>query len=67
MSNGVNTLSYNLYADAAYSEIWGDGSGGTVSVSGNASSRFTVYGMIPDQAPPAPGVYTDNLVITISY
>ena len=29
MSNGTDTLSYNLYTDAGHTIIWGDGSGGT--------------------------------------
>jgi spore coat protein U-like protein len=67
MTSGTNTMSYNLYADAAYTEIWGDGSAGTITLSGSTSGNVTIYGLVPNQTSPAPGIYTDNIVITISY
>jgi len=72
MSSGANKLNYNLYKDSAHTQIWGDGTGGTVT---NASSlgasggtkSFTAFGQVPAQALPAPGSYTDTITVTVSY
>lgn len=72
---GASTLSYQLYTDATYSTVWGDGSGGSATISdsyllvfGNTIVRnYSVYGRIPaDQWPPA-GVYSDLIVVTVTY
>lgn len=74
MSSGANKLSYNLYADAAYSQIWGDGTGGTVIVPGSmgapgpgTTNNHTVYGQIPSQTLPPAGSYTDTITVTVTY
>src|SRR6266487_1298814 len=48
MVNAGTLLNYNLYTDAARTTVWGDGTGGTVTVSGssNGSTTHTVYGRI---------------------
>lgn len=70
MTSGTNTLSYNLYADAAHTIIWGDGTAGTSTVNGSAStagSTHTVYGRAPHQPTAVPGVYSDSIVVTLSF
>jgi spore coat protein U-like protein len=73
MKNGAYPLTYNLYKDSAHTQIWGDGTGGstTVTASGfvlfQATATATVYGQIPLQAAPAPGGYTDSITVTVSY
>ena len=76
MSSGPNTLSYNLYADAALTQIWGDGTGGSIRVSGSlnlqagrpgASVTHTVYGQVPVQPLPAPGIYADAITMTATF
>lgn len=66
---GVNTLTYNLYFNAARTQIWGDGTGGTVvwtrSVNGNTNYSRTVYGRIPAGQDAFAGAYTDTIVATI--
>jgi spore coat protein U-like protein len=71
MSNGANKLSYNLYSDAADTQIWGDGTGGSTFVSGTMKmSPFhlvvTVYGNLPSQATPPQGMYMDTIVATMA-
>jgi spore coat protein U-like protein len=72
----VNTLGYNLYYDAAYSQIRGNGTGG--SQTGGATLNLTpgaptqsvnavIYGRIPAGQDPAPGSYLDTIVVTITY
>lgn len=70
MASGSHELSYNLYTDASRSIIWGDGTGGSATVSGTADSSgtdHTVYGRVPWQPSAVPGVYSDSIVVTISY
>jgi spore coat protein U-like protein len=76
MTNGTQTLQYNLYTSNAYSSIWGDGNGGSVTQSGATGSglgtnnTLTVYGRLPDsaanQAIP-PGSYSDTITVTVNY
>nr|WP_315401159.1 spore coat U domain-containing protein [uncultured Duganella sp.] len=49
---------------------WGDGSNGTVQVSGTgtgAAQTQTVYGMVPAQTTPSPGDYLDTVTATVSF
>jgi len=74
----VDLLNYNLYRDAAMTEIWGDGTGGTLAVTylhpgGNAWVYSDIYGRIPPgqnvmtSGPGASG-HTDNpIVATVSW
>ena len=75
MTTGSNKLSYNLYKDSARSQIWGDGSGGSTTVTGQINMGFqssitftiTVYGKVPVQSLPAPGSYSDLILVTMIY
>ncbi len=69
-------LSYILYRDAARTQIWGDGSGGSFAVTGalaqitpgaGASASHTIYGRIPASQNATAGNYTDTLVVTLIY
>lgn len=67
MTSGVNTLNYNLYTNATRTTLWGDGSGGTSTMSSNGSTTFTVYGQIPAGQDAAAGAYADVIVSTITF
>lgn len=76
MAHGVSDrLNYNLYTTSARSAIWGDGNGGTVTVSGSAkgvlgsvTTNYTVYGRIPGgQSNVKAGSYSDSILVTVSY
>lgn len=77
LSSGVNRLSYNLYTNSNYNAVWGDGTGGSVTVpgSGNISlllssftNKATVYGQIPGgQTTTVPGSYADTITVTLTY
>jgi spore coat protein U-like protein len=65
-------FSYNLYQDAAHTQIWGDGTGGSTQYSGTlttgqTSLTATVYGQVPALQNPAPGSYTDTITVTVNY
>jgi spore coat protein U-like protein len=76
MLSGVNRLNYNIYYDAAYTQIRGDGTGGsqtggaTLTVSNaarTATATGVIYGRIPALQNPAPGSYSDTITVTITY
>lgn len=72
MPSGGNTLYYNLYIDAGYTEIWGDGTSGTLTVpftfSSSGSQNFPVYGKIPHgQSSAAVGTYNATPQVTITW
>lgn len=77
LRSGVNSLNYNLYTDGTYSAVWGNGTGGSVTVAGSGNlallgGRFTntatVYGQIPaGQTTVVPGVYNDTITVTLTY
>lgn len=77
MLNGTNTLNYNLFIDAANTQIWGDGTGVSVTNPANAptntffgngtAQNYTIYGKIASPAQNVPvGTYTDTGGITIT-
>lgn len=68
-------LSYNLYIDAAGTAVWGDGTGGTQTVTLNnvkASKNkpkpviTTIYGIAPPLQNVAVGTYNDILTVTVT-
>lgn len=67
--NGIHSLSYNIYTDAAHSLVWGDGSGGSVTQGGNTdtSAEHTAYGRIPARQNVYSGAYADSIVVTLEY
>lgn len=76
ISSGADRLDYQVFADAARTQILGDGSPGTVSRSGSvaaiiglgsSSSSIQIYPSIRGGQSPSPGVYTDTLTVTVSY
>ena len=74
MTNGGNQLAYNLYSDAGYSQVWGNGTGGSSRVSDSIDLRFgfknhTVYGRIPlsTQRSAVVGSYSDSIIVTVTY
>lgn len=71
MVSGTEYLDYNLYTDATYTSIWGDGTGGTVTqtvmVQKNKDEVLTVYGRIPPGQDITAGSYAETLTVTITW
>lgn len=71
LDGGVYTLAYNLYTDALRTIVWGDGSGGTTTLSGAfalpGAIDHTVYGRMPAQQNVGAGAYTDTLTVTLNF
>lgn len=67
-------LNYNLYVDPSYSQIWGDGTSPTSTVSDSyilallsVTRNYTVYGRLPALQVVAAGTYNDSIVATVNY
>jgi spore coat protein U-like protein len=69
MTSGAYTVNYSLYQDNARTIVWGQTVGtNTLSSTGSGSNQvLTVYGRAPSQTTPAPGSYSDTVVVTITY
>lgn len=71
LSGGGYTLSYNLYVDALRTVVWGDGSGGTTTVSGAfalpGAIDHTVYGRVSSGQNVGAGAYTDTITVTLNF
>jgi len=74
MTTGGQSLLYNLYTAPGHTQVWGNGSGGTGTVSdsqflvvGSASYPYTVYGLVNALQDRAPGTYTDVITVTVNY
>jgi spore coat protein U-like protein len=70
--SGTSTLHYNLFLNAAMTQIWGNGNGGSQSESLTVtgfpgSATATIYGAIAQLQDPAPGTYTDTITVTVNY
>jgi len=77
MFSGVNALNYNIFLSTAYTQIIGNGSGGSVAVSvptfrvtaGGIPvvTTETFFGLIPASQNAAPGSYHDQITVTVTY
>jgi spore coat protein U-like protein len=69
---GAAALNYNLYQDAANTEIWGNGTGGSTEASATIrraapTATLTVYGSVLARQDPAPGTYGDTITVSVNY
>ncbi len=69
---GANNLQYQLYRDAARSQIWGETDlANTVDGTGTgASVTYVVYGEVKDSTAnksAAPGTYNGTVTVTVAY
>jgi spore coat protein U-like protein len=76
MTLGANSLLYNLYLDAAHTQIAGNGTGGSSTGGATLNLNFlnstqtwteTIYGNMPASQDAAPGTYMDSIMVTIDY
>lgn len=68
MTSGAQAVNYGLYKDAARSQPWGNSGGDLATGTGaGAAQNLPVYGRVPPQVTPAPGTYTDTVIVTVTY
>jgi spore coat protein U-like protein len=67
----ADRLSYNLFRDAAFTQVWGDGTSGTSLYSVNnrttAEVSVPIYARIPKNQDVSVGSYTDTITATLNY
>lgn len=74
-ARSMSGLRYQLYADGARTQIWGDGTGGTTFVPDGyifqsqipVNRTYTIYAQLPALQTVAPGVYADLVVLMVIY
>jgi spore coat protein U-like protein len=74
MSNGTDSLQYELYSDVAGGTVWGNSGGalvtwgafGSIASQGAGVSR-PVYGRIPGGQDVSVGSYTDTITATVNF
>jgi len=68
---GVDRLRYNIFTDASYSTIFGNGTGGSQillnAVSRTAPWNVTYYGRIPAGQDVSADLYTDILTMSVDF
>lgn len=72
LTSGADTLVYNLYTDAARTQVWGDGTGGTahygpVTPPEDSPVTLYAYARLPAGQDVGTGTYTDTVTVTILY
>ena len=75
LQSGASKLAYNVFSNSAMTAVWGDGSGGSSTVTDSyllgvsGSTRvYTAYAKLPaGQALAGAGAYTDTVVVTIAF
>ncbi|HEY0113985.1 MAG TPA: spore coat U domain-containing protein [Allosphingosinicella sp.] len=68
MTSGSSVLNYNLHTNASRTTIWGNGSGGTATITvGDGSTTLPIYGRIPTRQNVRAGTYSDTTTITVTF
>ncbi len=71
-ATGTETLAYNLFLDASFTQIWGDGTGGTSAhfihnPRNNVDVNLTVFSRLSAGQDAAAGTYSDTVIVTLDY
>ena len=70
MSAGAQKLNYTVYTTAARTSVWGDGTGGSLTVVGTGSGTsqsISAYGRVFSGQIATAATYTDTVNVTITY
>ena len=71
LSGGSEFINYNLYIDSGRTQIWGDGTGSTFTLTDRVFKRAdwvaSVYGRIPPGQDVSVGTYNESLTVTITW
>ncbi|HUP91872.1 MAG TPA: spore coat U domain-containing protein [Solimonas sp.] len=74
MAAGANHLNYNLYTSSARTTVWGNGTGGTSTVTDSyllglstVARTYPVYGRVTAQQNLPGGSYSDTIMVTVEY
>jgi spore coat protein U-like protein len=69
-AGGGDSLAYNIFRDPGRTEIWGDGSSGTLTLLGTGTgteSHFIAYGRLPGGQNVPAGLYGDEVSVLVEW
>ena len=72
MSQGLQTIGYNLFTNASRTSVWGDGSSGSsrygpVLPADGEPSTVPIYGRIAPRQNVRVGSYSDDVIVTVVF
>ena len=78
LAAGASQLDYNLFRDAARTQVWGNASSGTTIITGSLkvgpgvgnrtrTATHVVYGRVPQLQDADTGNYTDSILVTLTF
>ena len=67
MAFGTDVLSYNLYVDAARTQVWSNISPGERPAGNTFPVVMPIYGRVPQGQPVQAGTYVDTVVATVTF
>ena len=76
LRSGTNVLNYNIYRDAARTQVWGDGTNSTLRLSDTSdfvwfqttqTDNYSLYGRIPALQDVRTGNYSDTITLQITF
>jgi spore coat protein U-like protein len=68
MTKGSEAIVYGLYQDSGHGLPWGTIGVEALTGTGDAGTAvLDVYGLVPPQPTPSPGLYEDTVVATVVY
>ncbi len=68
MTDGTDTLNYDLYQDISRATVWAAASPGTTGISANNAPNTTnIYGRIPALQDVQAGAYSGTVTVTVEY
>ena len=71
MTRVGDAIEYNIFTNPAGTEVWGDGTDRSATVSGtgwkDAPRQFYFYGRIPGGQDVAAGSYTDSVTVSVEW
>lgn len=70
MRQGVSSLAYNIFFEAAHVSILGDGTGGSFFLQGTVGTggaNITLFGRIPPGQDPSVGPHADTIIVTMTF
>jgi spore coat protein U-like protein len=71
MRQGASTLNYNIFGDANFTFLWGDGTSNSfirnVTVDKNRNETVPMYGRIPPGQDPLVGLHSDTIIVTLTF
>jgi spore coat protein U-like protein len=67
MMAGAKAITYGLYQDSHFATPW-DNASNVVAGTGTAVSQpYSIYGLVPVQPTPPTGIYSDTIVVSVTY